>query len=70
MNQPKYREDVKGNLAATKADCLHMMKLAAKRGGDEFGNFYMDAEDSPAWDEYSPYLTEQEMRALWKKASA
>lgn len=61
---PKYRDDAKGNIAATKEDCV-----ASMRGNiANSDHFTLAPEDCECYQEYAQYLTEKELAACFKKA--
>jgi len=62
--EPKYRADCKGQMKATKDDCV-----ASMRGNIANADcFILLAEDCECYDEYAQYLTTAELSACFKKA--
>jgi hypothetical protein len=64
QEQPIYRADIKGRVAETKAECVDIMRNQIAMAEEFIGL----GEDLPAWDEYSVYLTETELKACFKQA--
>jgi hypothetical protein len=63
--QPKYRADIKGEVATFKAECEATMRNELASAED----FILCAEDCGAWDEYKDYLTPAEMAQAFKRAA-
>lgn len=66
MAAPKYRNEIKGQVAQFIAD--FQASVAGELSNPENETFLFCHEDAAAYDEYKDYLTESEMRAAFKRA--
>lgn len=61
---PRYRNDIKGNVARVKLDCTDEMRSEIQHSED----FILTPEDTDAWHDYADTLTITEIRACFKAA--
>lgn len=61
---PRYRADIKGQVADIKRDCLDAMRAGIQHADD----FIFTAEDCPCYAEYADYLTARELEQLFQQA--
>lgn len=64
MIGPKYRNEIKGEVAAVKRDCVDTFR-GELRSDD---NFIFNWRDTKTYREYADMLTERELEACFKKA--
>ncbi|HEX7639852.1 MAG TPA: hypothetical protein VF457_15755 [Burkholderiaceae bacterium] len=63
--KPRYRADIQGLVAETKADCETQIRSEIASSD----NFILLPEDTGAWWDFADTLTESEIRACFKRAT-
>jgi hypothetical protein len=66
MSTPRYRADIKGQVAQFLDD--FQASVAGEINNPESMNFLLCVEDADAYEEFKDYLTDKEMTAAFKRA--